>query len=617
MRTDRARIAARTLVTALAGLLLVVLAATGASAHAELARSDPRSGGSAAVGRTAMTLWFTESVDVRPADLRLATLDGVEVPVTVRSAPGTTVDLAVPPLTRGTYVLDWHAVSLDDGHASSGSVLFGVGLRPAVGPSGTDGRPAPDGYTLRWLDLTALLLVGGSLTVAGSVLGGPTTPPGVQRRARLVGAWAAGAAVVAGAVAPVLLTRSGGDSFGVRLRASAELLTGTTWGHLWLVREAALVVVLAAVVRWSGAGTGRRARTVGIAALAAALWCDASAGHAASLPARSAVAALATAGHVAAACVWAGGLAVVAGCLVPTLWRDRAAHPVGPTLAAVLRAFSPVAAVAAAALLATGVYAAARQVPDLHALTSTTYGAAVLAKVGLLALALGLAAMNTLLVRGPLAARLTRTVRRPAGWAPVPVRRLPVLVAAEVGVLALAVATAALLTSVPTAREAADVEHQSYLHAAHVDGLFITLEDVPAGATASRVVVRVRSTVRPEVAPVDAVEVLLEGPSGVSHLPLALVEPGRWDASGPALAPGAWSATVAVQRGALPIATTQVVWDVAAPPGDGVGPLEAAAGGLAVVLLLATVLGVALARRRPAPVEPEVPPVPATAGRLP
>ena len=333
-----------------------------------------------------------------------------------------------------------------------------------------------------------------------------------------------------------------------------------------------------------------------VVAFAAALWWDAMAGHAASLPTRSALAAVATTGHVAAASVWVGGLAVLVGCLAPVLWHRPEQR--GAVLGPVLRAYSPIAAVAAAVVLATGVYAAAREVPDLHALTGTVYGGAVVAKVALVAVALALAATNTLLVRGAVAVPVTRALRRPDGWAPLTMSRLPVVVAAEVAVLAVAVATAALLTSVPTAREATATERQSYLHAAHVDGLFVTLEDVPAGAGSSRVVVRVRSTVRPEIAPVDAVEVVLDGPTGASNVPLALVEPGRWDATTAALDPGTWSATVAVQRGDLPISTTEVQWEVAAPLGDGVGPLEAAAGALAVLLLVGTGVGVFMVRRR-------------------
>lgn len=614
----RRRRATPMVVALLAGLLLVVAGASSASAHTELLRSDPRSGGTAAVGRTAMTLWFTEEVDLRSRDVTLTTLDGGEVPLTITSDPGDVVSMSMPPLARGTYVLDWHAVSLDDGHSSAGSVLFGVGVRPVVTSSGGTGLPARDGFTLRWLDLSALMLVGGSLAVSGRVLRARDgLPRSAQRRARLVGTCAAGVAVLTGLAAPLLITRSGGDSLGVRVHAATGLLSGTAWGHLWLAREAALVVVALAMLRWAAEAARLRpaGRTwrVAVVALAGALWCDAMAGHAASLPARSALAAVATAGHVAAASVWVGGLTVLTGCLMTVLWRAPELRPA--VLGAVLRGYSPIAAVAAAVVLATGVYAAARQVPDVHALTSTVYGGAVVAKVALLALALSLATLNTLLVRGPVALRLTHALRRPAGWAPLTIRRLPGVVAAELAVLVVAVATAALLTSVPTAREATVTQQQTYLHAAHVDGLFVTLEDVPAGTGSSRVVVRTRSTVRPEIAPVDAVEVLLTGPTGVSDVPLSLVEPGRWDATTTELEPGAWSATVAIQRGDLPIATIEAHWVVAAPPGDGVGPLEAAAGALAILLLAGTALGVALIRRPGESAAIPAAPVPVTSSR--
>lgn len=581
-----------------ATLVVLLLGASPAAAHSELERSDPPAGGTVAVGRTELTLWFTEAVDARSSRVTLRTIDGVDVPVTV-STSGSVLGIVAPRLARATYVLDWRTLSLDDGHLSSGSVVFGAGVRPSVVPSAGAGLPAPPGLSLRWLDLCAIMLVIGALAVSGRVLRSTgERGAGARRAARVLASAGAAVAVLSGALTPVLLLAHGaGDSPGFRLGAARDLLVGTPWGHLWLARELALVVAAVALWRWAGTRDGSpRAVRVAVVAMAAVVGLEAVAGHAATLPVRSVPAAVASAGHLVAAGVWAGGLAVLAVCLVPLMRRGTVAR--GALVASAFRAFSPVAAVAAGVLVATGLYEAGRHVPALGSVPTTVYGGAVAVKVALLAAALALAGINTMLVNPDLAAPVGRALRRPTGWTPVPLRRFPVLVAAEVLVLVAAVGAAAVLTSVPTSREVASATRDTTVHAANTDGLFVTFELVPAGPTTSRLVVRLRSTLKPEPAPVSAVEVLLEGPGGATRAVLDPVEPGRYEAETTAPTPGAWTAVVAVQRGDLPITVTQVAWTVAEPAPDRAGPLELATTGLALLLLVGTAGAVVRGRRR-------------------
>jgi copper transport protein len=581
-----------------ASLVVLLLAAAPAAAHSELERSDPPAGGTVAVGRTELTLWFTESVDARASRVTLRTIDGVDVPVTV-STSGSVLGIVTPGLARATYVLDWRTLSLDDGHLSSGSVVFGAGVRPSVVPSAGEELPAAPGLSLRWLDLSAIMLVIGALAVSGRVLrSAGERGAGARRTARVLAASAAGVAVVSGVLTPLLLlARGAGDSPGLRPGAARDLLLGTPWGHLWLARELALVLAAVALCRWAATRDGsRRAVQVAVVAMAAVVWLEAVAGHAATLPVRSGAAAVASAGHLVAAGVWAGGLAVLALCLVPLMRRDTEAR--GALMASAFRAFSPVAAVAAGVLVATGLYEAGRHLPAVGALTATVYGTAVISKVVLVAAALALAGVNTMLVNPDLAAPVGRLLGRPAGWAPVTLRRFPALVAAEVLVLVVAVGAAAVLTSVPTSREVASAARDTTVHAANVDGLFVTFEIVPAGPGTSRLIVRLRSTQKPEPAPVSAVEVLLDGPGGGARASLEPVEPGRYEAEAAAPTPGDWRASVAVQRGDLPITVTQVAWTVAEPATGRAGPLEVATTGLAVLLLVGTAGAVVRTRRR-------------------
>ena len=597
MTRSAPRVAQRLVTVLVAALVVLLLGASPAAAHGELARSDPPAGGTVAVGRTELTLWFTEPVDARTSTVALRTIDGADVPVSVSTTGDASVlEVQTAPLARATYVLDWRTLSLEDGHQSRGSVVFGAGVRPSVVPTtGTVGLPAAPTVVLRWLDLCALMLTIGALAVSGRVLRSTGEPGhGARRRARVVAALAAGTAAVCGMLAPLLLTR---DTAGFRPAAAVDLLTGTPWGHLWSARWLALVVAAVALARWAATRDGSRplVRTA-LVALAAVVGLEAVAGHAATLPARSAPAALASASHLVAAGVWAGGLAVLVVCLVPLLVRDASAR--GALVTSAFRAFSPIAAAAAGVLLATGLYEAGRHVPDLGALSTTAYGVAVVGKSALLAAALALAGVNTLLVNPTLAARVGHRLGRPAGWVPVPRRRFPALVGAEVLVLVVAVGAAAVLTSVPTAREVASASRDTTVHAADVDGLFVTFEVVPAGSEVSRLVVRVRSTVKPEPAPVSAVEVLLEGPGGTTRAALDPVEPGRYEADTAAPVPGTWTASVAVQRGDLPIAVTQTRWTVARPAPDRPDAPELVTTALAVLLLVGTAAAVLRTRRR-------------------
>jgi copper transport protein len=449
------------------------------------------------------------------------------------------------------------------------------------------------------------------MAVSGRVLGslGDVGRP-ATRRVRKVGALAALVVAVAGVLTPFARTLRPGSAPGAWADETWLTLVHTPWGHVWLVREFAVAVAAVAMWTWArpGHGTPRRAGRIALGALAVAALLEGWVGHASGLPRESAPAALASTAHLLAAGVWAGGLVLLAGCLVPVMRRSPDLR--GPVLASVWRTFSPVAAVASVVLVATGLYETGRHVPDLAAAASTLYGRVVAAKLLFVLGALVLAGVNTLLVNPRLAARVGVALRRPPGWAAVSLGRFGVTVTAEALVLVAAVAAAALVTSVPTAREVGTARAASAPHSENVDGLFVTFEAVPAGPDRTRLVVRMRSTVLPEPAPVTGVDVLLAAPGGsTTPVPLTLVEPGRYEAETPVPAPGRWTATVAVHRTGLTDAVARAEWDAVRPGSGGAGSLEAAMTALSVlilVVLVGTVRSITL-RRRPAPATSRTP----------
>lgn len=100
-------------------------------AHAKLRSSVPAADAQLRAAPKSLTLSFNENV--RLAVLTL-TLDGKQVPVTVdRSAPpAAQVSVTLPVLAPGKYLVQWSALSVDDGHVSKGSFAFAV-VSPAAG----------------------------------------------------------------------------------------------------------------------------------------------------------------------------------------------------------------------------------------------------------------------------------------------------------------------------------------------------------------------------------------------------------------------------------------------------------------------------------------------------
>jgi copper transport protein len=258
------------------------------------------------------------------------------------------------------------------------------------------------------------------------------------------------------------------------------------------------------------------------------------------------------------------------------------------------------AALSAGVLAATGLYLAGRHVQSLSTVSASTYGTAVLAKSLLLAVALGIAAYNTLVVNPALA---DRVLGRRVAWRPDR-RRLATTATVEAAVLVTAVAVAALMTTVPTAKEVARADVLYAPAHATVDGLFVTFEAVPTGPS-QRILVRVEPVIRPVADPVTGVQVGIAGPSAPgtaadgAAVVLRKTEEGRYEGSLPAAPDGDWQAQLVLNR----VWSDDVV--LAVPWSSGTGHpttgLERATSALALLLLagMASVLALVAARRRP------------------
>lgn len=233
------------------------------------------------------------------------------------------------------------------------------------------------------LDSAALSLVIGVAAVAGYLRPPPTALP---RTPLWLGV---GLLVVTGLADLLLRTAALADvGLGEAWPYLGRAITHSDYGSFWLLRVAAWFTLLGLAI----AGTQRAADgriAAGIAGCAALLVFAVSAtGHAGDGGALT-TANLINSLHVAAACVWGGAVAVY----IVLLPRLRRATPAA-TLALSATRLSALAGAALAAVLATGVYNAWRQLPEWSALWDTDYGRALLVKLAGVGLMMGIGAAN-------------------------------------------------------------------------------------------------------------------------------------------------------------------------------------------------------------------------------
>jgi copper transport protein len=201
-----------------------------------------------------------------------------------------------------------------------------------------------------------------------------------------VGATLAGIGMVAVFVRQFLEFRDPFGTFGQEL----SVLLSTPWSQTWAIGFAAVGLLLTAFLvaaRWPRAGWACAAIFV--------LWADtfpAMSGHAAGVEQNRWLAIGADTLHVAAAGVWIGGLAVM-------LWLEKnrsslVTPPETSLLPRLIPSFSRVAMVSVAVLVASGAFASFRELAHVSELWTSPYGRLLSTKLGLVAVVLGLGALN-------------------------------------------------------------------------------------------------------------------------------------------------------------------------------------------------------------------------------
>ncbi len=362
------------------GLGMLLVAASPASAHANLVRTVPSQGQHFAAGSGPRTVSVTFNEEVHATDRSLVVYDGTGKAVSKSSVHGSafiaTVRVSVPSLAEGTYVSVWRILS-DDGHDERGAFTFTVGTASAVANINAlvgQGGLGTVGTDLAWLArlvgyLAALVLVGGLLATTWW-FPGVAARPGVLRLLRVAAAASALAALAtiyfeAASIGGSLASGFSGDALSTVLSAR--------FGLGPLVRGALSLGAL--VLLWRrppGGAHGRRlvvgAGAFGLVLLATYPW--AGHGWGGRWPVLGTVADFV---HLGALALWIGGLGVLAVTLRGSGDADAASSAV--------QRFSPLALGAVAAVAFSGVLQSLRQVGSLDALVHTSTGRLVLIKV--------------------------------------------------------------------------------------------------------------------------------------------------------------------------------------------------------------------------------------------
>ncbi|MEJ7893862.1 MAG: copper resistance protein CopC [Solirubrobacteraceae bacterium] len=382
------------LVAVAAALAALVASPSSAHGHAAFAQSSPAAGARIEQSPARLVLTFTEPLNgglsrgsVTPA------AGGQSVPLVAAGDGRTLVLVPRGPLPKGPYLVRWHTVSTQDGHALEGTFSFGVRTAATTSDSEVEQSPFARSGWLR-IGLRAVLYVSLLLWVASALiprllgLGRRSwvAPPDLdarlrsqaialrERERRIAGelAWVALAAAIATTLAEAADAAGGLSANGV----STFLFNGEAG-----IGRLALIGALLLAALQNG-----RARLAALLAVVAS-WGLAASGHAASAEPRG-WSILNDWVHLLSGAVWLGGIGMLALVWGPTLRRNREARRLAAER--VLPEFGRVALPAFFAVAATGVVSLTLQLSAPGDLIFSAYGRLLLIKivlVGVLAIA--------------------------------------------------------------------------------------------------------------------------------------------------------------------------------------------------------------------------------------
>ncbi|MBI3762665.1 MAG: FixH family protein, partial [Chloroflexi bacterium] len=571
-----------TLLCLFLGLLLPLLFAPLALAHATLVRSDPPPNAVLATSPLEIHLWLSEPLVSGISAITVLDAQGQAVQqgdTRIASPDATELVVALPPLPNGTYLVDWRAFSAVDGHTTEGTFAFSVGAASVETPSrsvSTTNAPRVSRWAViwRWLSLLAQAALVGMIAFrwwvwepasrksqipnSKSQLPFSNYQSPISKPHSLFFSLCLALAAIAGTALFVSQILSGaGAAFADLIAGRVPLGTvfGSRLGTAWIGRIAtliALAVIAGDISDLTSASPPAPLYYLGSVWLSAQLLLiNALGSHSAAIAGSAwlSLPVLADWAHLIGTSIWAGGLLQFV-FTVPRALRlvadpDERAEL---TRQLVFR-FSTLAAFGVALMLLSGVYLASLHVARWEHLLDTDYGHALLLKIALVMPMLLLGAANLLWVKP-----------RPEETPPLPFRERRLggeghfwrLVTLEALIGILVLAASGLLTELPRGADAAALGPAQLTLTSLADDLRVTLSLAPGRLGANQFNVTLTDAAGRPLS-IDATVSLRfvsqDRPLGSREVLLDAQGDGSYAVTDAALGlAGAWQVEVAVRR---------------------------------------------------------------------
>ena len=426
-----------------------------ASAHAYLIKTQPAASGVLDSPPRQVALTYDEAVEPRFAIISVTdTQAQQETSGPVERSPSDPDTLVVPlrpNLPEGWYLIYWRAISVD-GHPVQGAFTYAIGPNPGPAPkfkipSIAGSATSLDLLITRWIMFLSVMSAIG-LFVFRTAIARPMPRRVPETRLRAVSVAFVIASIVGLVAIPVYLdfataTDSLRSVFDVGALVPLFRVTAFGRGYVDMLGCFALFCLAAWIALYVDRSDRPQrsvaelaSQTGALLAGAAVLLIPGTVGHAAQTSPRGLSLPFDWL-HLISGSLWLGGLV---GLLV--LWFTLAGRNRVPALSVVVPRFSNVALISVIVLLGTGTGATIIHMPAVNALWDTSYGVAILVKIGILLGAIALASGNLLRTRP----RLRAAADHPAQAASA-ARLLSRLIGGETFLVASAVFVAAVLSS--------------------------------------------------------------------------------------------------------------------------------------------------------------------------
>ena len=381
-------------------LVTLVLAVSPVGAHANLMQSVPEANAMLDRAPVLVELYFSEPLEDGFSTIEVLDVEGERVDnddATVDASDPLRMTATLRSLPDGIYTVSWRALSSVDSHITAGVFPIAVGEVDAealaAAQAGTTVNLSPGEALSRWLTYASLMtLVGGTLFIL--LIWEPATvvartAKSIKPRWRLIAKVALWTLI--GATIFWTFVQAG-QATGREIAfpwdpAYIQVIFTTRFGALMLAR----VVLALLMVRPLLFNPSRRSRWFAFVLGLLALLTISLGSHAAAEP-EPFLPILSDWAHLIVASLWIGGLIHFAAVMI----ASRTLEPPARTrlTAVLIPRFSALALMSIATLVLTGVYASLLHIPSLEALTSTTYGQALLMKLAIFAPMLALGGIN-------------------------------------------------------------------------------------------------------------------------------------------------------------------------------------------------------------------------------